>query len=126
MKGYNDFFVRWYEQNFFQQIKFCTKESRDTAYKYFSRQPDENRAISLELLIKSKPCIARQIANQFWSGCLLISAKHVTIYLLTWALVQKDLVLYSETALFEFLLFKDLFTYFFHGCLWIYGITVYL
>ena len=52
-----------------------------------SRQRDENRAISRELLIKSKPCIARQIANQFWSGCLLISAKHVTIYLLTWALV---------------------------------------
>ena len=36
-----------------------------------SRQRDENRAISRELLIKSKPCIARQIANQFWSSCLL-------------------------------------------------------
>ena len=36
-----------------------------------SRQPDENCAISLELLIKSKPCIVRQIANQFWSTCLL-------------------------------------------------------
>ena len=64
-------------------VYYTTKESRDTAYQYFSRQPDENRAISLELLIKSKRCIARQIANQFWSGCLLISAKHVTIYLLT-------------------------------------------
>ena len=36
-----------------------------------SRQPDQNHVISLELLIKSKPCIARQIANQFWSTCLL-------------------------------------------------------
>ena len=62
-----------------------------------SRQRDENRAISRELLIKSKPCIARQIANQFWSSCLL-KYRYA---------VSRDSLVYMLYVVKFFLLFKQ-------------------